>query len=82
MRLQTISQTVGVGADLVFPGGKYFMLMETSANVTVTFYGSNNQVIGEATNVDEGFKCAISDYQGNSFLHGKITSASTQTIKS
>lgn len=80
------SVALGAGASAVFPGGRFFKLIQASAAVDVEFKEANGQPMGEFIGVTSGLKFSIepNDVGKDSRLTGwgsvKITSATAQTV--
>lgn len=75
--MKTFSYSIGAGETVSFPGGKFFMLIDSTDPVDVTFQLNNSHLDESGTDVLAGYKARPKD--GFDLIH--IYSATAQTIK-
>ncbi len=79
-RIKVFSKAIGAGETVKFPSGKFVRLITTSSAVTLTFYASTGEVIGDAENVQAGFRISAADLGVSGFGSVDVTSAAAQTV--
>ena len=75
--MQTFTQVLGAGKTAYMPGGFQFLLLESTADVDIIFFGPNKERFEEAIGMDEGLSVKFKD----GFSSVEITSATAQTVK-
>ena len=75
--MQTFDQSLTAGQTCYMPGGFQFLLLASSADVDVTFFGPNKEHLDEAKGIKQGLSVKYKD----GFSSVEITSAVIQTIK-
>lgn len=73
--MNTLTQQLFAGEEVVFPGGKQFHLLESSAPLTVEFYGKNNLPLERGEGIEAHFKNTLD------FMSVRLTSDIDQIVK-
>lgn len=74
MRVRSID--VGAGETVTLPGGRFFTLIDTSADVDLVFLKDGSSIDADATGVAAGYE--MSDQE---FSEVKLTSVNAQAVK-
>lgn len=80
--MKTLEYTFLAGETKTFPGGNFFMLLDTTSPVDILFSHSNRPLSNEsAEGVEAGFRTSPLIVEGRAFDSAKVTSALAQTVK-